>query len=90
MKDGWDRVDAEEEAYFNDENEQLSPETKIEADISAPVKDIQSLVNYPDDDEDDLLDLKPKVNPRLKQKLVIALKDDTQNLNPLSKKSRVT
>lgn len=84
-KDGWEKVDASEEAYFNDSDDDdvKIPEMKDQDDppllapIPQPMK--RRLVDYPDDDDDDELITKRPLKSQ--PKMTIALKrDDTESL----------
>jgi hypothetical protein len=79
-KDGYEKVDAAEEAYFNDTDDDDSNEESvvprpIDDESSLPLEFKRSLVDYPDDDDDDFIKARPVVKQQPKMKISLSLKD---------------
>ena len=83
-KDGWLKQDASEEAYFNDSDDD-EPLPVGEENTPSPFK--RGLVDYAEEEEDELFVKKSLVNKS--PKLKFALKKTNTETDPLAKKSRV-
>ncbi|KAI8910247.1 component of IIS longevity pathway SMK-1-domain-containing protein [Gorgonomyces haynaldii] len=73
QKDGWHKIDIQEEAYFNGSDEEEAIPKPEERDETKK----RALVDYPDDEEDDFV-----VRKTVKPKMTIALKTDLTSLKP--------
>ena len=79
------KVDATEEAYFNDsDNEGELEQASFETNHPVPFK--RGLVDYPDDEDDDLVVKKPIMNRSPKLKIAL---NSTSEPDPFPKKSRL-